>query len=892
MNPSLEVPCKQCGAIIAAGAAPGDHCVQCGAPLAPKSNPGGRLNWIIATLAALAGVVLLGGGAGWVVWQMRLDRPIPRMKEVAQAPKSSYNPGTVEEMMKKRTTPPKTIIEIEAEQEKAKQEQEKAAKEKADQEKRLAEEKKQREAEAAKKAATKKEAEDEAAEKAARAKGAWKPRPRLAYHWADRNFNAWNFEIKAPADSGVRNYSGVSSFYTKPKKSAAALVKEKGSGSAFAVTPSGHLVTCAHVIEDAAKIQVHIAGKTYEGNIIAVDAANDLALLKIEAAALETIGLAPPDSIELAQEVRAVGFPLSEVLGNSIKISRGAISGIVKREERELYQVDAAINPGNSGGPVVDLKGNVVGVASEKIHGQAISNVGFCVPSKTVEAFLREQGVQPKPASTVSAADGPALARAVTPAVAMLEVESNAQNAFEVFDCSVLNSTSNNIYAIPSTQHGVASRGALTVTSDGRILELEGNLQAPFLFGPVAALTLVSLPKPWQSRWGDSRETKLTFIEDGRSRDPFERLMQSHYRRYSPFSPPPQVRIVSIDAVESEQLKVLETKNDLVTIQRTWRFATQGDLKLEVGGVWTYQFDQKKGAVLEVKGTTDLSVASKRITAIEIEVKPADVAALAGGSPPSGEPGYVTPTTSAPAVAPSPPPAEISEPLKKLEDANTAASDRIAALQSLAKVKLSTPHRKQVLDQLEKEMANPDVNAAVSAINALAHWDAATRVEAVTKQLKSEAGPVREAVVKYLGSMQDGAAAPALVEALGDAALRPSIYAALRSIGPTGEPGVLKMLQHQEVEIRAQGCRILAEIGTTKCVDELRRLAKSADSANGAADDPVKTAAKATLAALGQSETAPAPVAKPTTPDDKNSFATPAAENPKSEENPFEPKKP
>jgi HEAT repeat protein len=145
--------------------------------------------------------------------------------------------------------------------------------------------------------------------------------------------------------------------------------------------------------------------------------------------------------------------------------------------------------------------------------------------------------------------------------------------------------------------------------------------------------------------------------------------------------------------------------------------------------------------------------------------------------------------------------------------------------------------------------------------------------------------------------MQDGAAAPALVEALSDASLRPSIYTALRSIGPTGEPGVLKMLQHQEVEIRAEGCRILAEIGTTKCVDELRRLAKSTD----AADEPVKTAAKAALTALGKSETAPAPVTKPATTDDKNPFEPGASEedpfkpspptDPKSEENPFEPKK-
>lgn len=145
--------------------------------------------------------------------------------------------------------------------------------------------------------------------------------------------------------------------------------------------------------------------------------------------------------------------------------------------------------------------------------------------------------------------------------------------------------------------------------------------------------------------------------------------------------------------------------------------------------------------------------------------------------------------------------------------------------------------------------------------------------------------------------MQDGAAAPALVEALSDAALRPSIIAAVRSIGPTGEPGVLKMLQHPEVEVRAEGCRILAEIGTSKCVEELRRLA----NLPGATDESVKSAAKAALAALGKSETAPAIVTKPTTTDDKNPFEPGASdedpfktfppENANPDENPFEPKK-
>src|SRR5262249_46239517 len=141
------------------------------------------------------------------------------------------------------------------------------------------------------------------------------------------------------------------------------------TGTGFVVTADGYLVTCAHVVAGATKIEVALGGRTYAAKAIASDADNDLAVLKGEAGGLPALPLAASDAAEVGQEVRALGFPLSDVLGNDLKATRGTISGISKADGRKRLQIDAPINPGNSGGPLVTEGGEVIGVNSAKLAG-------------------------------------------------------------------------------------------------------------------------------------------------------------------------------------------------------------------------------------------------------------------------------------------------------------------------------------------------------------------------------------------------------------------------------------------------------------------------------------------------------------------------------------------
>lgn len=130
-----------------------------------------------------------------------------------------------------------------------------------------------------------------------------------------------------------------------------------------------HTVPCAHVVADAQRVNVSLANQQYVGKVIDVDFDQDLALLRIPATGLTPVSLADSDGVQQAQDVHAVGFPMADVLGKDVKVTRGTVSGTLEDERRKRFQIDAAVNPGNSGGPVLDQRGRAIGVASAKLSG-------------------------------------------------------------------------------------------------------------------------------------------------------------------------------------------------------------------------------------------------------------------------------------------------------------------------------------------------------------------------------------------------------------------------------------------------------------------------------------------------------------------------------------------
>jgi len=178
-------------------------------------------------------------------------------------------------------------------------------------------------------------------------------------------------------------------------------------GSAVIVSADGDLITNAHVIAGARRIQIVLPaggerrsilrppGRRVDARVVGTDFETDLALLKIDAQGLPTLPFGDSDALKVGQIVFAIGNPLG--LENSV--SMGVVSAVARQLEPEgrmvWIQTDAAINPGNSGGALVGPAGELVGINSMKVSPEIAGGIGFAAPSNIVRAVyeqLRDHG--------------------------------------------------------------------------------------------------------------------------------------------------------------------------------------------------------------------------------------------------------------------------------------------------------------------------------------------------------------------------------------------------------------------------------------------------------------------------------------------------------------------
>jgi serine protease Do len=172
--------------------------------------------------------------------------------------------------------------------------------------------------------------------------------------------------------------------------------RSDSGGSGFVISPDGLVITNNHVVREADQLVVKLGDRTYAAEVKGTDPATDLALLKIDAGDdLDYLRLGDSDALRVGDWVMAIGSPLS--LDHSVTV------GVVSAKRRQLgisdvsfenfIQTDAAINFGNSGGPLVNLRGEVVGINTAINFGA--ENIGFAVPANTLKQILpqlRESG--------------------------------------------------------------------------------------------------------------------------------------------------------------------------------------------------------------------------------------------------------------------------------------------------------------------------------------------------------------------------------------------------------------------------------------------------------------------------------------------------------------------
>ena len=174
--------------------------------------------------------------------------------------------------------------------------------------------------------------------------------------------------------------------------------KQQSAGSGFIIAGDGHILTNNHVVADTSKITVRLADKReFQAKVVGTDPQSDVALIKIDAKDLPVLPLGNSDNLEVGEWVIAIGSPfaLSQTVTVGVVSAKGRDRmGITDYEN--FIQTDAAINPGNSGGPLLNIRGEAVGINTAIFsRSGGYMGIGFAIPinmAKSIEQQLRKSG--------------------------------------------------------------------------------------------------------------------------------------------------------------------------------------------------------------------------------------------------------------------------------------------------------------------------------------------------------------------------------------------------------------------------------------------------------------------------------------------------------------------
>ena len=174
------------------------------------------------------------------------------------------------------------------------------------------------------------------------------------------------------------------------------------SGSGFLVGRDGWIVTNHHVVDGCARVTVNCAGTSYDATVRAVEARDDLALLKVPLEVGQTATFSESPRASLGEAATVAGYPLHGVLSKELNVTSGNVSALAgPDDDAKRLQITAPVQPGNSGGPLLDGAGNVIGVVvstlratdAAKITGDIPQNVNFAIKGAVVRSFLDIHGV-------------------------------------------------------------------------------------------------------------------------------------------------------------------------------------------------------------------------------------------------------------------------------------------------------------------------------------------------------------------------------------------------------------------------------------------------------------------------------------------------------------------
>jgi hypothetical protein len=210
-----------------------------------------------------------------------------------------------------------------------------------------------------------------------------------------KKYGAWDMRCAHLPDSEIAEKPKKQ----KPKKQTPKPDDNKivaaSSGTGFYVSSTGHIISNHHVVEGCNTVKLTFKGKEVSADVLAVDKMNDLAILKADLTPSKVYSVATEDA-SLLEDIIIAGYPLGKKVSAAIKTSKGSITALAGYGDNySEFQTDAALNQGNSGGPIMDQKGNVVGVAVANYGKQSgVESFNFGIKSSTLKTFASANGLK------------------------------------------------------------------------------------------------------------------------------------------------------------------------------------------------------------------------------------------------------------------------------------------------------------------------------------------------------------------------------------------------------------------------------------------------------------------------------------------------------------------
>jgi serine protease Do len=223
------------------------------------------------------------------------------------------------------------------------------------------------------------------------------PGPPLAPGWSPPSIEPGTPTLPSIADVVEKVYPSVVAISTRVEMLDIFLTPrtQEGAGSGWIIDKNGIIVTNYHVVEGAKKVTIELSdGRLSEADPSSVygDPLTDLAVIKINATNLPAVSIGDSTKLRVGDWLVAIGNPL----GQGLRAKEGTVSGLKVslpadgQTLSDLIETSAAINPGNSGGPLVNMKGEVIGITSAKIAAVGVEGMGYAISTKTAMPIIEQ----------------------------------------------------------------------------------------------------------------------------------------------------------------------------------------------------------------------------------------------------------------------------------------------------------------------------------------------------------------------------------------------------------------------------------------------------------------------------------------------------------------------